>query len=881
VAEDLPPDYPAQWETHAVLNDGALVELRPIRPADRDLIDAFHKRQSPESIYFRFFRYRPELSANELDYFTQVDYRDRMAFVGLLGGELVAVARYERLTDRDVAEVAFFVDDGHHGRGLATLLLEYLAAAARGRGLTGFTATVLPENYRMLGVFRRAGFDVSTRFDDGVIEVELDISVTAETSSAIASRQSRARTQSVARLLRPGSVAVVGASRRPGSVGHELLRNIRRGGFTGEVYAVNRAASEVQGQPSWPSLASIGKPVDLAVVAVPAGGVDEVVADAAEAKVGGLLVVSSGFSDAGPAGVDRERSLVVAARRNGMRVIGPNAFGLVNTAPDVQLRALFLPIAPERGSVALLSQSGPLGGAVLEQMKAAHVGISSFVSVGNRADVSVNDLLDYWSVDDETDAVLLYVENYGNLRNAAATARAISARKPVVAVRPGDDNLVELLAQSGVILVDGVSELAELARVAASQPLPRGRRVAVVSNAASVARLAVTACRRHGLEVVVPSSVERYRSNLASAADAVLLADAETTPGDGGGTVAPDYEQILVAASVSDEVDAVLIAIVPTLDLSLPALCTLLDQVNRSISKPVVATGLVGQERLPVPGLPRFTFPEEAARSLGRLAAYSEWRQASPGGVAVLPDDPAELGLDPRLRPELVDLLGGAGAARLSLSSAGARRAFDALQIPVAPWRVGSSLGELVAGASDLGFPVVLKVAGSGIRTVGEAGGAAIDLHDAAQLEAAFARMLAARGGAMLPAVVQKMVDSTGMVKIELIQDPELGAFVRVGLGGTTGLRLPPLARRFLPLAATDEALLVDAITSTVGVDAGALAVIRRVVARLGLLGAAIPELSQLCCDPILLCGAGTVAVDVAITLRPWDDDPLAEVRRL
>lgn len=393
-------DYPREWETHAVLADGETVEIRPIRPTDRDTISDFHSRQSAESIYFRFFRPRPELSDEDLDFITRVDYRTRMAFVAFDGGRLVAVARYEHGSlPESVAEVAFFVDDANHGRGLATLLLEYLAAAARANGFDTFTATVLPENYRMLGVFRAAGFTTRTRFADGVIDVEIDLTPTSIGRALINDRLRRAVSRSIAPFLEPASVAVIGVGHRPGSLGHQLFGNLLGLGsgpaFEGPVFAVNPNTSAVHGRMPHPTVAAAtqalvelnvaggdvdggepdgadgsaaqgGSVIDLALIAVPADRVASVVDECGEAGVHGVLVVASDFADGGAAGAERERELLAIVRKHGMRMIGPNAFGVANTAPSVNLNLMAVPVALEPGGVALASDSGLLAAAVID-----------------------------------------------------------------------------------------------------------------------------------------------------------------------------------------------------------------------------------------------------------------------------------------------------------------------------------------------------------------------------------------------------------------------------------------------------------------------------------------------------------------------------------
>ena len=870
------------------------VEVRPIRPSDRGLLEAFHGRQSPESIYLRYFQARPKLSSRELDHFTQVDYVDRMAFVALIGGELVGVARYEPYAGSDRPDIAFFVDDEHHGRGIGTLMLEYLAAAARSQGIEGFTASVLPQNHAMLGVFKRAGFSVATRYDDGAIAVDLDIAVTTDVTDAVARRQRRARSRSVARMLRPASVAVVGASRTPGTVGHELVRELLAGGFTGEVFPVNPAAEELLGLRCHPSLSAIDQPVDLVVIAIPASGVEEVVAEAARNEVAALLIVSSGFSESSEVGAELERRLVGVVRSNGMRLVGPSSFGLINTAPDVRLRAVILPVGPEPGGVGVISQSGTLGAGVLEYLRTRGVGVSSFVGAGNRADVSVNDVLDYWLVDDTTRVALLYVENFGNLRNFASTARALATTKPVVALRPPDDDLVELMTQSGVTLTDSVAEMVAVARTASTQPIPAGLRVVVVSNSASLAHLAVAACRRAGLDVVVPGAIGADDGYLGGDIEAVIVGDVDREP-SGGRRL--DVEEPLVAAAVSEGVDAVLAAIVPSLDLSFEQLERLLSRVDRSIDKPTVAAGLVGPDYVPGAGLPLFEFPDDAAQALGHLARAGQWQRANPVAVPLVTDDEvaAAAGV---VRPLLLDVLGTGGdrssteGPSVEASPVGAfitndpfgdetANLVDALGLPIAPWRRVDRREDLVAAAEAIGYPVVLKAGRAAKRTVGEVGGVAIDIHDPEDLLAAFDRMAAAKPGAGLPVVVQAMVASTANVRIEMVQDPAGVSFIRVGIGGAVGASLDPVARRFLPLAAGDEEELVSALARSVTLTGPGEGAIEAMIHRLGVLAAAAPELARIELDPVLVAGSATSVGDIGVDVRAAVFDPLAEIRRL
>ena len=871
IGDAVPGRYPDGWETDVVLSDGSTVLLRPIRPDDLERIRRFHARQSRESIYYRYFRFRPRLSDQELDHLTSLDYHDRMAFVALRGDDVVAVARYEGAPGQDRAEVAFFVDDAHNGKGLATIMLEYLAAAARHRGLVGFTATVLPENARMLAVFRRAGFDVRSRFEEGVIEVELGIELTQETSAAIEQRDRRAQARSVARLLRPGSVAVVGANRERGRVGRELFAGIRNGGFTGPVYPVNPEAESIDGVAAAASVVDIDDEVDLAVIAVPREAVIDTVRDCVAKRVGGLLVVSSGFAETGPEGIERERELVRLARGNGIRLIGPNAFGLVNTDPTVSLHALFVPVRPELGRVALLSQSGPLGAAVLHRLRRSEVGVSTFVAVGNRADVSVNDMLQYWSLDESTDVVLLHLESYGNLRKLGAIARNVSEHKPIVAVRPYGyaDSLCRLLTQAGVILVESVTEMAALARVLTSQPLPAGDRVAVVSNSASVARLVAGAARRAGLQVVVPRDLQ------AGEDTTVLVGDADTISFDVRATI-DEAERVLRQVAASDEVDSVVAAVVPTLPTSPAEVAAVVGAVDRAVDKPLLAVGLVDEDLVPSHGVPSFAFPEDAIRPLGHLATLARWRSRPTGRSLQL--EPA----DAQARRDLaLAVLGEATERDLGPIEEGPELLL-ALGLPMARRHVVSSEEEAVTAAEDLGYPVALKAGGLLRRSVGEGGGTALDLQDAESLVAAYDRMCRSLGPvAMQQAVVQVMAPAGDNVLLELEQDPLTGAFIRLGIGGAIADAVRPSAERILPVTDVDAHGLLDEAFPRGLLDQTAAAHVVELILLLSGVAVAVPELAVARLNPVVASPFRAVPVDARVTLRPWPTDVLASVRHL
>ncbi|MGA8116870.1 MAG: GNAT family N-acetyltransferase, partial [Actinocatenispora sp.] len=601
--------HPGQRAADVVLSDGGTVHLRPIQPTDAAGIVALHSRFSDRTRYLRYFSPYPRIPERDLRRFVNVDHHDREAFVAELAGELIAVGRYERL-DADEAEVAFVVQDSHQRRGLGSVLLEHLAAAAVEEHIHRFVAEVLPENGSMLRVFSDAGYTVDRSYADGVVHLTFDVAPTERSVEVARDREQRTEATSIARLLSPRSVAVVGASTRPGTVGHTLLRNLRDGGFTGPAYPIHPSARTVRGVPAYRSVRDVPGPVDLALLAVPADTVAGVVADCAARGVQALVIVSAGFAEQGEEGLARQRAVVGAARAHGMRVVGPNCLGVANTAPAVRLNATLSPTLPDPGRAGFFCQSGALGVALLAEAHRRGLGLSSFVSAGNRADVSGNDLLQYWLDDPATDVVLLYLETFGNPRKFARLARRLARRKPVVAVAgrrwryrggdavgspvpraglapglagtgplPDERAVAALFARSGVIRVDTVAELFDVGVLLAHQPLPAGLRVGVVGNSSALGVLALDAVEGAGLRVA-----DGYPVDVGPTATARAFAGA------------------LRRAVHDPAVDALVAVFVPPLAVSGGAYAEVLVAETAGGSKPVVATFVAAD--VPEPGRP-------------------------------------------------------------------------------------------------------------------------------------------------------------------------------------------------------------------------------------------------------------------------------------
>ncbi|MEV7791341.1 GNAT family N-acetyltransferase [Streptomyces sp. NPDC087512] len=568
-------EYPAHWEADVVLRDGGTARVRPITVDDAERLVSFYEQVSDESKYYRFFAPYPRLSAKDVHRFTHHDFVDRVGLAVTIGGEFIATVRYDRIgaggapasSPADEAEVAFLVQDAHQGRGVASALLEHIAAVARERGIRRFAAEVLPANTKMIKVFMDAGYTQKRSFEDGVVRLEFDLEPTDRSLAVQYAREHRAEARSVQRLLQPGSVAVVGTGRAPGGVGRSILGNLRDGGYTGRLHAVNKAFPEDQGDvdgvPARRSVRDIDGPVDLAVVTVPAEHVPEVVTECGEHGVQGLVVISAGYADSGPEGRERQRALVRQARSYGMRIIGPNAFGIINTSPRVRLNASLAPEMPRPGRIGLFAQSGAIGIALLSRLHrrgggvTGVTGVSTFVSSGNRADVSGNDVLQYWYDDPETDVALMYLESIGNPRKFTRLARRTAAVKPLVVVQGARHGGVApqghtvratrlphatvsaLLRQAGVIRVDTITDLVDAGLLLARQPLPAGPRVAILGNSESLGVLTYDACLSEGLRPHPPL-------------DLTTAASAE------------DFHAALSRALADDACDAVVVTAIPT-----------------------------------------------------------------------------------------------------------------------------------------------------------------------------------------------------------------------------------------------------------------------------------------------------------------------------
>ncbi len=825
------------WAASVVLGDGEAAYIRPITPDDRPLLLAFHERQPRENLYRRFFSSKPTLSEKELHHFTTVDFRDRVALVLELRGEFIAWASYERWQDRDDAEVAFMVDDAYQGKGIATLLLEHLAAIARSNGIQRFTAEVLSDNRSMLRVFARAGWPVERHYDSGITELDWPLVDTEQYLDSVASREQRADSRAIARLLLPRSIAVIGASDRSGTIGHELWRNVIES-FDGPVFAVNPNHAQVGDRPTYASVADIEGDVWLALIAVPAAALAATIEQCVAKRVRGAVIFTS------PDGADLDLpELVAQARRNGMRIIGPASMGIAAPRGEAGIQAALVRVGLPRGGVAISMQSGSLGASVLRLATELSMGISWFVSLGDKVDVSGNDLLQFWEDDEGTSVIAIYTETFGNPRKFARLARRVGRTRPIVAVRTGAAAIGSasdaLYQQAGIIEVPTVHAMLDTARVFATQPVPKGPRVAVLTNARSPGVLAHAALRAVDLELVEPPVPLDWRAT------------------------DDDYRTALAAAIESSDVDSVLVIHAPPL-ASAPVPAAAIHQAAEGSAKPVVAVmlGRTDGPLLPGSAVPAFSFPESAAAVLGRMAAYSHWL-ATEADASLLPIE----GVDAALATELLAAALERGEHELSIADTG--RVLRAYGLDVPPTTVveDAETDELVAAARSVGFPVAVKATRRHVGRSAEAG-VALDLSDDDAVRDAVGVIRASIGDDARVLVVQHMVPPGVDVRIACSTDPRLGPVVTVGLGSLQA-DVPGNVSRLIPLSdAAAEALVHDSLAgpavSAAGLDEACLV---DAIRRISQLVFDHHEISALEINPAIIGRAGCSLTDVRIRL--------------
>ncbi|MFH1925161.1 MAG: GNAT family N-acetyltransferase [Chloroflexota bacterium] len=895
--------YPAQYETEVLLKDGSRILLRPIRQDDTERWLAFFQRQSQQTKYFRFQRDPGEMGPEDALRFCTVDYNNTFALVGEVQKEqrkeIVAIGRYYRLPDKRSARVAFAIEDAYHGKGIGTKLIEWLANIARDNGIAFFKGDVLAENERMMSVLKDYGFHIDSELRGGVYHLTIPIARSRRVERKEAERERLSTVASIRNVMAPRSIAVVGASRQPGSIGQLVFRNIMEGGFAGVVYPVNPKADAIMAVKAYPSILDVPGEVDLAIIIVPTQFVAKVADECGRKGVRAIIVITDGFKERGPEGAAREEELRDVALGHGMRLVGPNCMGILTTDPEVRLNASFSRIYPPRGNIAFLSQSGAMGLVILEYANDLNMGISDFVSVGNRADISSNDLLQYWEDDPATRVILLYLESFGNPHRFSRIAKRVSAKKPIVIVK-GGTTLVgsraasshtgalatpevvsdALFRQAGITRVDSIQELFDVATLLSSQPLPEGKRLFIVTNGGGPGILAADASEQQGL------TLSELSSETAGKLDQLIKRDIRIgNPLDLTGSVTPkEFEGSLRVLAEDDNVDAVLAVFVPAAVID----SSLVEESIRRVStlyqrrkKPLLAC-FMGQRgfraRLGTTGsfVPCYPFPENAVSALAKAVEYRELTK-KPRGIV-----PRIKGIKREQARRIIETAMSRNKQRpFWLPAEDTVDLLNCYGICIVETSVAKSADKAAAIAAQAGFPVVVKLNSPSITHKTDVGGVILDLNSKNEVKTAFNTIkdkLAAIGreSEMEGVTIQKMI--TGGVEIiaGVTQDPTFGPLIMFGLGGVQAELLKDIVLRLHPLTELDASEMVSSIKMASlfegfrGAPPSDIQAMQDLLLRLSAMVEDIPQIAELDFNPVKVMakGEGYRVVDARISLK-------------
>jgi acetyl coenzyme A synthetase (ADP forming)-like protein len=882
--------YPAHREADVVLRDGSTVHLRPVRPADEAPLRGLFEGLSPDSRMFRFFSGASDVAAAARE-LSDVDYGARYGLVATRGEEGHAVGHGTYIeTEAGRAEVAFAVADEMQGEGLGTILLAHLAEVAAERGVQVFLAEVLPQNHRMIDVFRESGFPIEVFSEPGAIHVEFPTSFDDDARERFEERDRLAAAAAVRRFIQPRAVAVIGASRRRGTVGGEVFHNLLGSGFDGVVYPVNPASDTVQSVRAYPRLAEVPDRVDLAVIAVPAAAVVAAARECAECGVSGLIVLSAGFAETGPEGAEMQRELVDVCRGAGMRLVGPNCLGVTVNAEGTVLNATFAPGAPPPGNVGFVTQSGALGLALIELARGRGLGVSSFASIGNRADITGNDLLEYWEEDPATDVALLYIESFSDPGRFSRVAQRVGRRKPVAVVKSGrsvageraagshtgallsasDVTVDALFEQAGVIRTETLAELLDVASLLSSQPLPAGPRVGILTNAGGPGIMCADACDAAGLEV--PEAPEKIRERLAEhlPAEAALA-----NPVDMIATAtAEQYRRSIEALSAWEGIDALIVIFIRPLltraEEVAEAVRSALAGMGRRMPVLAVFMSQADREAMAGTGVPTYLYPEDAARTLGRVMRHVRWRERPARSPAGFPDtrpDEASGVIADALERES-DWMAAEDIARL----------LDCYGISMPSWRVALDAAGAAHAAEEIGLPVALKAQGPEILHKSEIGALRTDLADSTAVAGAAVQMdetLAAAGLRRDSFLVQTMAEGRVEMLVGIANDPAFGPVLACGAGGTRAELHPDIAVRICPVTPEESAEMLRSLatypllTGFRGEPAVDVEALEKLLQRVSAMVEAHREIVELDLNPVIVGTGGATAVDARVRVRP------------
>jgi acetyl coenzyme A synthetase (ADP forming)-like protein len=879
------PSAPAFPEADIVLRDGSTVHVRPTAPQDEPRLRAFLTSLSEESRWFRFFSAGVNLEQAAR---SAANPGAGLSLLALSGSDGTVVAHGTYIVGPPgKAEIAFAVADAWHGHGIATVLLAHLAQSASAAGIGTFTATVLASNRRMLQVFHDSGFLVSTRHVTGEVAIELPTSLSHGARERFEERQSAADVAAVAHVLRPASVAVIGASRRPGTVGSEVVRNLLAAGFSGPLHLVNARGGEVFGRPTVRSVADVEGDVELAIIAVPAAAVVESARACATKGVRALVVLTAGFAEIGPEGRERQNELLAVCRAAGMRMVGPNCLGVANLQHETALNATFAPGTPAAGSVAFASQSGALGIAAIDEAAARGIGLSSFVSMGNKADLSGSDFLEYWEQDPDTSVLLVYLESFGNPRRFGRIARRITTTKPIVAVKSGrtaaghlaasshtgaliaasDVTVDALFAHAGVLRAETVGEMFDVAGLLARQPLPRGGRVAILTNAGGPGIICADACDAAGLQIEPLSAATRIRlaEGLPAVASTVNPVDMIAS------ATAAQYERSLRILLEDDAVDAVVTIFVRPLAARAAEVARGIAAAADGAAQPVLGVWLGADfpTAADTGAVPHFTSPEVAVRALAHAVAHARHCSAPP--------DPPFEPIDADVATAATIVAEGLGRGGGWLAPGDVDRLLRCWGISVVASRLVGTAHAAGRAAVELGGPVALKAVAPGLVHKSDAGAVRLGLDGATAVSRAaheMTRELEDAGVAVEGFQVQCMAPAGTEMIVGAVGDPAFGPLVACGAGGVAVELLGDVQVRLAPLGPREaDAMLHELKTFPLldgyrGRPRADLDSLREIVMRVGALATAHPAVAELDLNPVIATPDGALVVDARVRLE-------------
>ncbi len=895
--------YPSQYETEVILRDGSSILLRPIRADDTERWLVFLSKLSVHTKYLRFHQVPKEMGLENAIRFCTVDYKNTFAFVAEVLREqhksIVAIARYYRLPGKHSAEVAFAIEDAYQGKGIGTILMKCLANVARDNDITYFEADVLAENEQMMNVFKDYGFHVASELEDGVYHITFPIARTGRVVKKEEERERIATVASLRSILSPSSVAVIGASRHRGTIGQLILQCILQNGFSGVVYPVNPNTDSIMSVKTYPSILDIPGNVDLAIITVPALAVSKVADECGRKRVRALIVVSDGFRERGAEGISREEELRNVTFGYGMRLIGPNCMGVINTNPAIALNATFSPVFPPQGNVAFLSQSGAMGLTILEYAHNLNMGISTFISVGNRADVSSNDLLQYWEQDPATEVILLYLESFGNPRSFGRIARRVSARKPIVAVKSGNTLAGSRAASShtgalatsdiasdvlfryaGIIRVNAMEELFDVATLLSTQPLPKGKRLVIVTNGGGPGIIAADAAARNGLLLPELSleTTEKLKSVIQR--DIQIGNPIDTT----AGATAEELQKILKVLASDKDNDAVLAIFIPPVVVDAASVEDTIGRVVpifRRYKKPLLAC-LLGHRgfkaKLGSGGkfVPCYPFPEEAVSALAKAAEYAGLRR-KPMGVI-----PKIKGIKRERARRIIEASMTRSVQRpLWLSAEEMAELLNCYGIRLIETLVAKTPSEAVALALSIGFPVAVKLASSTIVHKTDVGGVVLGVNSEGEVKRAFGNIKdgltkIGRQHEMEGITLQRMVNGGIETIAGVTQDPSFGPLMMFGSGGIYAELVKDVVLRLHPLTDLDAKEMISSIKMSKlfdgfrGAPPSDTQALEDLLLRISALVEDIPEITELDLNPVKVMprGEGYWVIDSKVMVK-------------